>query len=331
MELANDQGTSFAMSNWKFIDYYQYWVDLYKRPVVSANTLQTYVTSLNHYKAYLADVRIDELTRNRIQRFLNELKLSHETARKDLMHIRSCLRDAVSDGVIPRNPAEGRLQIISNPSLTKGDDQKFMKIADFKKIRDFLLNYQYKMTDVNRLALLIISQTGLRVGECLALKYNDIDFLHQTIRVDESWDSVHEILKEPKTKHACRTIPIPSRVLDILEHWMKYQRQALFAKGITNSDHFVLWTRDNRLPLSKSINVSYHQLQVKMGMEPKFSTHTLRHTLASLMISNPDISLTYVSRYLGHSNTAITQKYYIGLLPEQVEIEAKKVIRVIVE
>lgn len=331
MELANDQGTNFEMANWKFIDYYQYWVNLYKRPVVSANTLQTYVTSLNHYKEYLADVKIEELNRNRIQQFLNNLGLSHETARKDLMHIRGCLRDAVSDGVIPRNPAEGRLQIIADPKRTKDDDQKFMSIASFKKIRNFLLSYHYQMADVNRLALLIISQTGLRVGECLALKYDDIDFLHQTVRVDESYDSRHDVLKEPKTKHANRTIPIPKQVLVILEHWMKYQRQALFVKGITNPNHFILWGRDNRLPTSKGINASYHQLQIKLGLEPKFSTHTLRHTLASLMIMNRDISLTYVSRYLGHASVAITQQYYIGLLPEQVEVEASKVLKVIAE
>lgn len=57
-------------------------------------------------------------------------------------------------------------------------------------------------------------------------------------------------------------------------------------------------------------------------MIPKFSTHTLRHTLDSLMMADRDISLSYISRYIGHESTAITQKYYIGLLLEQIEVEA---------
>jgi len=57
---------------------------------------------------------------------------------------------------------------------------------------------------------------GLRVGECLVLKYNDIDFLHNTIRVDES--CVHMILKEPKAQHVKRTIPVPEKVMSILKN-----------------------------------------------------------------------------------------------------------------
>lgn len=329
MEIAIDQGTNFEKANWKFIEYYKYWIDLYKKPLVSANTLDTYYVSLKHYLEHMIDVKMEDLTRGHIQSFLNELGLSHETARKDLTHIRSCLRDAVSDGVIPRSPADGHLQIVSDPKRTKSDDKKFMSIADYKMIRDFLLNYHYYLTDVDRLALLVISQTGLRVGECLALKYDDIDFLHNTIRVDESCDSVHMILKEPKTQHAKRTIPVPEKVMNILKKWMRYQRTALLRYGIINERKFLLWGRDNRLPKAQNINASYHQIQVKLGMTPKFSTHTLRHTLASLMIADRDISLSYISRYLGHASTAITQKYYIGLLPEQVEVEASKVLKVI--
>lgn len=331
MELDHDQGTTFEMANWRFLDYYQHWVDLYKKPLVSANTLHTYIESYQHYQRYLPDVKLDALTRNQIQKFLNELNLSHETARKDLMHLRSCLRDAVSDGVIPRNPAAGNLQIVANIKRTKSDDRKFMPIESFKQIRDYLLQADYCIGDIKQLALLIISQSGLRVGECLALKYDDIDVVHGTLRVDESWDSMHHLLREPKTKHAKRTIPLPQNVVKRLETWMHYHRQVLFKLGVANPNHFLLWTRQGKLLEAKEINRTYHQLQKRLGLPPKFSTHTLRHTLASLMFANPEISITYISQYLGHSSVAITQRYYIGLLPEQVEIEANKVMKVIAE
>ncbi|WP_053072812.1 site-specific integrase [Lactiplantibacillus herbarum] len=184
---------------------------------------------------------MENLLRNQIQQFLNKLDLSHETARKDLMHIRACLRDAVSDGVIPRNPVDDRLYIVADPNRTKSDDKKFMSIADYKKVRDFLLGYHYYLADVNRLALLIISQSGLRAGECIALKYEDLDFLHKTIRVDESWDSYHSMIKEPKTKNAKRILPIPPKVMKILEGWIHYHRKVLFRNGIANPDHFLLY------------------------------------------------------------------------------------------
>ncbi|WP_225430425.1 phage integrase SAM-like domain-containing protein [Levilactobacillus brevis] len=129
-----DTGTTFEMSNWKFVDYYWHWVKLYKVPVVSASTVDSYRNSYDHFcKKGLGNVRLDQLTRAKVQRFFNELGLSHESGRKDLTHLRSCLRDAVNDGVLARNPAGGRVNIIADPNLTKSDDKKFMAIADFKK------------------------------------------------------------------------------------------------------------------------------------------------------------------------------------------------------
>ncbi|WP_341778684.1 tyrosine-type recombinase/integrase [Levilactobacillus sp. HBUAS70063] len=331
MQVDFDTGTTFEMANWPFVDYYWHWVQLYKAPVVSPNTLETYRVSYRHFKRLMGNVRVEQLDRNKIQRYLNVLGMSHETARKDLMHIRACLRDAVVDGVIARNPALGELNIIADPSLTKSDDRKFMAISDFRKVRDFLLNYDYQMYSTNRLALMIISQSALRVGECLALKYEDIDLLHNTIRVDESWDSAHHTLRVPKTPHANRTIPIPPKVSQILRHWISFHRKRLFQLGIANPQHFLLLNRRGVLVRATNINSTYHQLQKRLGIEPKYSTHTLRHTLASLMIADKDISINYISQYLGHASVLVTEKYYIGLLPEQVEKFNTQALRVISE
>ena len=329
LELASDRGTTFEMASWTFLDYYHHWVELYKRPFVSPNTLQTYYSSYQHYQKLLGSVKLEDLNRNIIQKYFNKLDMSYESARKDLVHIRSCLRDAVSDGVLMRNVATGSIRIVADPNKTKADDRKFMAIADYYKVRDFLMSYEYSLKDVNRLALMIVSQTALRIGECLALKYDDIDLLHGTVRVDESWDSVHQYLKQPKTKHAKRTVPLPPKAVAILQRWIGYHRAMLFKLGIANPQHFLLLNRRGRLPVAKNVNTSYHQLQSRLGIPPKFSTHTLRHTLASLMIADKDISINYISRYLGHANTMITERYYIGLLPEQAEQTDATVLRVL--
>ncbi|GAY71965.1 site-specific integrase [Lentilactobacillus kosonis] len=329
LSMEADQGTNFERSDWLFVDYYWHWVETYKQPVVSSATLLSYVTSYRHFQQHLGEVRIGRLTRARIQRFLNELGLSHETARKDLMHLRSCMKDAMLDGTIARNPAEGRLHIVADPKLTKSDDKKFMTIDEYKHIRDFLLNFPHSLQHINWMTLMIISQTALRVGECIALKYDDFDFEHNTVRIDESWDSVENEIKEPKTKYSKRTIPVPAKAMSVIHRWIAYHRQVLFRLGITNPDQFLLLNQYGKLPISRNINSSYHQLQKKLGYKPKFSTHTFRHTIASLMLGDSKVSINYVSKYLGHASVAITQKYYIGLLPEQREIEEAKAVRVL--
>lgn len=85
---------------------------------------------------------------------------------------------------------------------------------------------------MNHLALLIISQSGLRADECIALKYEGLDFLHKMIRVDESWDSYHSMIKESKTKNIKRTLPILPKIMQILENWIHYHRKVLCRNGM---------------------------------------------------------------------------------------------------
>lgn len=129
-----------------------------------------------NYRHYsLENIKMADLSRDRIQNIFNGLGLAHETARKDLNHLRTCLRDAYNDGVINRNPASGTIRIVADPQRTKSDDCKFMSVKDFRKVQTFLMNYDYRLSDVNRMVLMVISQTTLRVGEALALRHDDIN------------------------------------------------------------------------------------------------------------------------------------------------------------
>ncbi|MFT9155335.1 MAG: tyrosine-type recombinase/integrase [Liquorilactobacillus satsumensis] len=151
---------------------------------------------------------MDQLTRDKIQMFFNNLNLAYETARTNLGHLCACLRDADDDGVLNRNPAGGKIRVVADPRKTKTDDRKFMAIKDFRRIQNFLLEYDYRISDVNRMVLMVISQTALRVGEALALRYEDINQFKCEIIIDESWDSMHSLFKEPKTKNSIRTVPV---------------------------------------------------------------------------------------------------------------------------
>jgi integrase len=331
-QIENDfvNGSSFKKSKMQFIDYYKDWVKLYKEPVVCLATLESYRVSEDHFRrGNLATTRMDELTRDKIQMFFNNLNLAHETARKDLGHLRACLRDAYDDGVLNRNPAGGRIRVVADPKKTKPDDRKFMAIKDFRKVQNFLLEYDYRLSDVNRMVLMVISQTALRVGEALALKYEDINQFKCEISIDESWDSMHNLFKEPKTKNSIRTVPVSREAMNKIVKWIEFHRRELFRRGVANPEQLLFQNRQAKLPYSNSINSAYHQLQKHLGMESKFSTHTMRHTLASMMLATGEVSLAYISHYLGHANIMITQKYYIGLLPEQVENESAKVVEIV--
>ncbi|GAB9260333.1 hypothetical protein CANFE04_18140 [Ligilactobacillus animalis] len=114
-----------------------------------------------------------------------------------------------------------------------------------------------------------------------------------------------------------------------LTEWVRYHRKELFKRGIRNKDKLIFLNYKSKLPMSASINITYKRLQQKLGLTGVFSTHTMRHTIASMMLNSGEISLVYISRFLGHSNVSITQKYYIDLLPDQVANEDKKVVKLL--
>lgn len=108
-----------------------------------------------------------------------------------------------------------------------------------------------------------------------------------------------------------------------------YHREELFKRGISNPDRLLMLNHRGELPRAVNINKSYRQIQLKLGIETSFSTHTLRHTLASILISDNKVSISYISKFLGHSNEILTRRYYIGLIPDKVHEEQEKTVRVI--
>lgn len=134
---------------------------------------------------------------------------------------------------------------------------------------------------------------------------------------------------KPKTESGYRTIPVSRQAMKKIITWQNFHRRELFRRGIPNPGNLLFLNRQKNLPRASAINSCYHQLQLRLGIEAKYSTHTMRHTLASILLGSGEVSIQYISYFLGHANVAITQKYYIGLLPEQVEKEDQEVVKIV--
>lgn len=329
LELNKSNGTNYFKANMKFVDWYWLWFLTFKEKNVSPATKATYRATYQHMKKLIPMVTVEGLNRPLLQNYINAMDRSHETIRKDLVHIRTALRDAVADGVIPRSPANGDIKISADASLTKADDHKFMAEADYRCLRDWLFSQHLTIQHTNWFLLMVISQSALRVGEAIALREDDFDFKANTIRVDESYDSIRKAIRPPKTKNANRVVPVPEALMRRIKVWILEHRTFLFRKGIRNPKRYIMLNAHEKFPKASSINKSYHQLQKKLGIPAIYSTHTLRHTLASLMIKDNAVSVAYVSKYLGHSSELVTRKYYLGLIPEQVAVEQAKAVAVI--
>lgn len=149
--------------------------------------------------------------------------------------------------------------------------------------------------------------TGMRRGELLALRWQDVDLDGGTISVERSLEETKAGLrfKGPKTEHGTRTINIPpSIVAELRTHWRDQQKRRLaIGAGKSPADALVFpaWNGGPRSPHA----VSKEWRLARLGV----SFHALRHTHASSLIA-ASVDVLTISRRLGHASPSITLDVY---------------------
>jgi integrase len=143
--------------------------------------------------------------------------------------------------------------------------------------------------------------TGMRRGELLGLRWQDIDLNSGTLRVVQSLEQTKAGLrfKAPKTKHGRRTITLPpSIVAELRTHWKAQQEQRLalgLGKAPDTALVFPAWDGNPRSPAA----LTKEWTRAMKGANMKVTLHALRHTHASSLIA-AGVDVLTISRRLGH-------------------------------
>lgn len=155
--------------------------------------------------------------------------------------------------------------------------------------------------------------TGMRRGELLALRWQDVDLDRGRLRVEQSLETTKEgglRFKSPKTKYGRRTITLPATITtDLRALWRATQERRLalgLGKAPGNTLVFGNWDGSPRHPngLTKEIKRAMTAIGV-----PEITLHALRHTHASQLIAS-GLDVLTISRRLGHGSPTITLSVY---------------------
>lgn len=177
----------------------------------------------------------------------------------------------------------------------------------------------------DRCRAMVLAQAGLglRIGELLALRQQDIDFLRRTVRVEHQLAERTRQRVDPKTPRSRRTVPLPEFVAAaIAEHIRRYPPLAdgtLFY-GLNGQPyaHAFYGTR--------TFKAAVRRLVARDGstFPPDTSTHDLRHHYASVLLAGGE-SVIAVAERLGHDDATMVLKVYGHLLPDS-EDRTRKVV-----
>ncbi len=265
-----------------------------------------------HVLPTLGKFQLDKLTPQHLDKLYTQKleELSPTTVQTIHNTLHKALSDAIKKGIIPTNVSERVEAPRKNEYEPRVLSEEEIR-AFLRAIRDHPL-YELFLMDVS---------TGMRRGEIVGLRWNDIDLIKGSIQVRRA------IVRRPKelgggyaeaplkTKRSRRNIVLPAYILVVLEKYRGEQELLVLQAGRTwNEQGWVFCKADgHHLNPQHDVYEVFKDLVKEAGL-PDIRFHDLRHTAATMhlgMMTNPKI----VQEILGHSTISVTIDAYSHVLP----------------
>ena len=282
------------------------WFENYAKIKVRPTSHQTYRGYIdNHIKPNIGKIQLNKLTTLELQKLYKKLLskgrverieakgqpkgLSPKTVRNIHQVISSAMDFAKRQKLIAINPADG----CALPKL----EHREMRTIPTEQLASFLR--EAKESGVFEMYYIELA-TGLRRGELLGLKWEDLDLQQGTLRVQRQVSRINgEVVEAPlKTKNSYRTISLGTDAVEIL----KEQR-----KKCGGSEY--VFPSPTGGPISPdSVLQMLHRVLKRAGL-PKVRFHDLRHTFATVALQN-GVDIKTVSGMLGHYSAGFTLDTY---------------------
>jgi integrase len=291
----------------EFLD--QWLIDAVK-PRVRAWTFAGYEVHVRvHIKPVLGRVALEKLSPQHVQYLLNR-KLEEGLKPKSVRYLRGTLRTALNDavrwGLVSRNAAA----LVDGPRVERYDIQPLTPT----EARAFLDSINGDRLE----ALYSVALTmGLRQGEALGLRWQDIDLELGYMRISKQLQRVHgaPTLVEPKTERSRRTLVMPPMITRDLQHHLARQQKERSAAGDRWAETGLVFATVDGKPLDgTAISKGFHRLLERAGLEQR-RFHDLRHSCATLLLVQ-GVSPRVVMDLLGHSQIGLTMNTYSHVIPD---------------
>jgi integrase len=291
-------------------EYLDEWIELYKLNIAET-TYELYKKYIDvHIKPVIGDIKLQKIIPMTLKMFYkNRMETSREVKTKkglvnkfaplkansirklhSLLH--NALREAQVNNLILNNPADN----VEPPKYEKFVPN-ILEPENYFKLCDAVVG------TYDEIFITLAGGLGLRRGEVIGLRWEDVDFKNKTLSISQSITRfTKEVTKKPKNESSFRTIAAPKYILDILEEYKKNQKVIQLNGRIC----------DKFKPQSYSQH--FKTLLEKFNLPP-VRYHDLRHFAAIVMMIKgiPD---KVAAEILGHSQVTTLRKTYQHVIDE---------------
>lgn len=282
----------------KYNKWLYLWLNDYVRPTKKERTYKKYLKQVqNHISPMLGEYKLDELSAQLLQKFtvsLTDNGLAANTVNGVISVLKLSVKCAAMLGITNVQCTDA----IACPKAKERTIQSFSR-DEQRKIEEYITNSKKDKL----FGILLCLYTGLRIGELLALTWQDVDLNKGVISVtktcSDSWQNGRyvKVIDTPKTDNSFRYIPISAELLCRLKQLRKKAHGNYVVDGKTD---YGVGIRSYQRTFEKMLNA--------IGLQHK-GFHSLRHTFATRALE-VGVDVKTLSELLGHSNPTITLKRY---------------------
>ena len=294
-----------------FCDYYEVWVKLYIEGSIRPVTMKKYNLTLHWLKTLIPNLRVRQLDRANYQKLINAYAETHEKQTTMDFHcqVKAAIMDAIDEGLIKKDPTR---KVIIGGKMPKAKKEKYLSLVELQKLTQDL---DLENGINNDWLIYLISKTGLRFSEAVGLTPVDFNFDKATISINKTWN-YKDGGKFDYTKNdtSMRVIPIDKK---LNKEFKK------LCKDLPSNKPIFIGEEGNIY--NSTVNDALKRHCKKVGIT-NISVHGLRHTQASILLYS-GVSVLSVSKRLGHSNIAITQKVYLHIILELENKDKNKMMK----
>ena len=308
------------------------------KPTTKCNYLYTYdhIVRDGFGKRRLSSIKYTD-----VKKYYNELLTERGLSPATVDNIHTLLHPAfqlaIREEILRTNPSDGVMAEIKKSKIWVKNKRHALTIPQQKAFMNFIeenpeFSGWYPIVTV-------LLGTGMRIGECLGLRWDDLDFENRTISVNHNiTDRPYEDgtcakhIQTPKTRAGARTIPMIDEVFEAflqeyeIQKCMGYKSETI--DGYTN---FVFLTSGGSVITAASVNRvihmvidSYNEKETKKAKEemrepvllPSFSAHILRHTFCT-RLCECETNVKVIQSLMGHSDFSTTMDIYTDVTEEK--------------
>lgn len=295
----------------KYKDWLYKWLDNYVKPAMKQKTIAGYSGIVNtHIASKLGEYEVNEISPLMLQRFVIGLLQSGNKrtgsglAPSSVNGIITVLQDSLKAAKLLGIADKYIADKIKRPKIEERQVMCFTKREQQRIEQEILHGNRPQLYGI-----VLCLYTGLRIGELLALTWEDIDFVRGTIFVNKTRHDGKDkngvyraVVEAPKTASSKRIIPIPKQLLPFMRAWKMKSRSAFV---VANGEKGISVRGYQRM---------FERLLHRLVIEHK-GFHALRHTFATRALEC-GMDVKTLSEILGHKNATVTLNRYVHSLLE---------------